>query len=121
MDLKPKPKRLMARMARHQESVIAARLAGFSWNEIGERVGASGAATRKAHIRALAAMRSGKLVPMEQAPLPDSPMTQAATSPVVPTQEVATVQRPASLPAPEKKKADESDFMSRFSISKPTQ
>jgi hypothetical protein len=117
MDLKPK--RLMARMARHQEAVIAARLAGLSWSEIGDRLGASGAATRKAHVRALAAMQSGKLVPMEQAPLPllDSPMTQAATSPVVPTQEVAATPRPASLPAPEK--VDESDFMSRFSISRP--
>ncbi|UEO00462.1 hypothetical protein A9R16_003410 [Acidiferrobacter thiooxydans] len=116
MDLKPK--RLMARMARHQEAVIAARLAGLSWSEIGDRLGASGAATRKAHVRALAAMQSGKLVPLEQVPLPDPPMTQATPSPVVITQEVATVQRPASLPAPEK--VDESDFMSRFSISRPT-
>ena len=118
MDLKPK--RLMARMACHQQAVIAARLAGLSWGEIGARLGASGAATRKAYIRALAAMQSGKLVPLEQTPLPDPPMTQAITSPVVITQEVtATVQRPASLPALEKEK-DESDFMSRFSINRPT-
>ncbi|AWP24540.1 hypothetical protein C4901_15395 [Acidiferrobacter sp. SPIII_3] len=109
MDLKPK--RLMARMARHQEAVIAARLAGLSWNEIGERLGASGAATRKAFVRAQAAMQSGKLVPLEQTPLPDPPVTQA-------TAPVATVPRSASLSGPEKK--DEGDFMSRFSISRPT-
>ena len=117
MDLKPK--RLMARVACHQEAVIAARLAGLSWSEIGERLGASGAATRKAYARAQAAMRSGKLVPLEQTPLPDPPVTQA-TTPVVIAQEVATAQRQASLPAPERE--DEGDFMSRFSISrnKPT-
>jgi hypothetical protein len=111
----------MARMACHQEAVVMARQAGMTWAEIGERMGVPGESARKAHVRALAAMQSGKLVPLEQVPLPDPPMTPAATSPVVMTQEVATAQRPASLPAPEKKKADESDFMSRFSISKPTQ
>ena len=81
MDLKPK--RLVARMAQHHEAVIAARLAGLSWSEIGDRLGASGAATRKAHVRALAAMRAGKLVPLEQMPLPDpsARATQAVPAP----------------------------------------
>jgi hypothetical protein len=84
MDLKPK--RLVARMAHHHEAVIAARRAGLSWSEIGDLFGASGAATRKAHVRALAAMRAGKLVPLEQMPLPlpkslgPSPATPAISS-----------------------------------------
>lgn len=104
-------RRLMARAAEHRDAITAARMAGWTWTEIGERLGVSGEAMRRAHARAQAAMQSGKLVPLEQTPLPDPPVTQA-------TAPVATVPRSASLSGPEKK--DEGDFMSRFSISRPT-
>lgn len=73
MQTQTKPKRLMARVACHQGAIAIARQAGFTWKEIGARLGASGAATRKAFARAQAAMEAGRLVPMEQAPLPDPP------------------------------------------------
>lgn len=68
-------KRLMARMACHREAVITARLAGETWTEIGRRLGIPGEAARKAFARATAAMQTGRLVPLEQAPLPDPQAT----------------------------------------------
>ncbi len=68
-----KLKRLQARMAAYQAAVVTARQAGMTWTEIGERLGMPGEAARKAFVRAQAAMQSGKLIPMEQAPLPDPP------------------------------------------------
>lgn len=82
--MQTKPKRLMARVACHQEAIAIARRAGFTWKEIGERLGASGAATRKAFSRAQAAMQAGRLVPMEQAPLPEPPDPPAAPQPYRP-------------------------------------
>ncbi len=68
-----KLKRLQAHMACHQVAVAAARQAGMTWTEIGERMGMPGEAARRAFARAQAAMRAGRLVPMEQVPLPDPP------------------------------------------------
>ena len=65
-----KLKRLQARAARHLEAVAAARQAGMTWAEIGERLEMPGEAARKAFARAKAAMQSGRLTPLEQAPLP---------------------------------------------------
>ena len=76
-------KRLMARMACHRGAVIAARLAGETWTEIGSRLGIPGEAARKAFTRAQAAVRAGRLVPREQFPLPDpsARATQAVPAP----------------------------------------
>jgi hypothetical protein len=68
-----KLKRLQARAARHLEAVAAARQAGMTWAEIGERLEMPGEAARKAFARAKAAMQSGRLTPLEQAPLPEPP------------------------------------------------
>lgn len=68
-------KRLMARVATHRDAITKARMAGITWGEIGDRLGVSSAAARKAHVRALAAMQSGRLVPREQLPLPDQTPT----------------------------------------------
>ena len=64
-------RRLTARVAEHRDAIAAARLAGWTWTEIGERIGVSGEAARRAHARALAAMQVGRLVPLEQIPLPE--------------------------------------------------
>jgi hypothetical protein len=75
-------KRLMARMACHQEAVAAARLAGETWMEIGSRLGIGGEAARKAYSRAQAAVQAGRLVPREQLPLPDpTPISAPAAQP----------------------------------------
>ena len=79
-------RRLTARVAEHRDAIAAARLAGWTWTEIGERIGVSGEAARRAHARALAAMQSGKLVPLEQTPLPELPEPiPAPVAPVSPT------------------------------------
>ena len=75
-------KRLMARMACYQEAVAAARQAGMTWMEIGDRMGVPGEAARKAFARAVAAMQAGRLVPLEQTPLPPDPQATAAVRPV---------------------------------------
>ncbi len=74
-------KRLMARMACYQEAVAAARQAGMTWMEIGDRVGMPGEAARKAFARAVAAMQAGRLVPREQLPLPDPSARPAQAAP----------------------------------------
>lgn len=74
-------KRLMVRVATHRDAITKARMAGITWGEIGDRLGVSGAATRKAHARALAAMQSGRLVPREQLPLPDQSPISAPDAP----------------------------------------
>jgi hypothetical protein len=68
-------KRLMARLACYQQAIVAARQAGMTWMEIGDRMGVPGEAARKAFARATAAMQTGRLVPLEQAPLPDPQAT----------------------------------------------
>lgn len=68
-------KRLMARIAAHRDAITRARLAGLSWSEIGERMGAGGESMRKAYARAQMAMDSGRLLPLEQLPLPDQAPT----------------------------------------------
>ena len=74
-------KRLMARMACYQEAIVAARQAGMTWMEIGDRVGMPGEAARKAFARAVAAMQAGRLVPREQLPLPDPSARPAQAAP----------------------------------------
>ena len=76
-------KRLIARLACYQEAVSAARLAGETWMEIGNRLGIPGEAARRAYARAQAAVRAGHLVPREQLPLPDpsARATQAVPAP----------------------------------------
>jgi hypothetical protein len=74
-------KRLMARMACHQEAVTAARSAGETWMEIGARLGIGGEAARKAYSRAQAAVQAGRLVPREQLPLPDSTTISVPAAP----------------------------------------
>lgn len=76
-------RRLMARAAGHRDAITAARMAGWTWTEIGERLGVSGEAMRRAYSRAQAAMQVGRLVPLEQTPLPE-PAPPIAT-PVPPT------------------------------------
>ena len=66
-------KRLQARAACHQEAIAAGRRAGMTWTEVGERLGMPGEAARKAFARATAAMQAGRLIPLEQAPLPEPP------------------------------------------------
>ena len=68
-------KRLTARVAGYMDSITAARRAGMTWAEIGDRVGVPGEAARKAFARARAAVHAGRLVPLEQAPLPDPQAT----------------------------------------------
>ena len=75
-------KRLMARMACHRKAIALARQAGMTWAEIGDRVGVPGEAARKAFARATAAMQTGRLVPLEQTPLPPDPQATAAVRPV---------------------------------------
>ena len=70
-------RRLMARMACHQAAIVAARQAGMTWAEIGERMGVPGEATRKAFSRAMAAIQAGRLTPLEQTPLPEPQATVA--------------------------------------------
>ena len=64
-------KRLLARVAACRAAIEAARLAGATWAEIGERLGATGGATRKAYLRSQIEMQAGRLVPIEQSPLPE--------------------------------------------------
>ena len=88
-------RRLMARMACHQAAIVAARQAGMTWAEIGERIGVPGEAARKAHARAQAAIQAGRLKPLEQTPLPEP---QAAVRAVTPKPNLTTGQHQQERP-----------------------
>lgn len=105
--------RLMARAAEYRDAIDAARLAGMTWTEIGERLGVSGAAMRKACARARASMEAGRLVPMQKVPLPELALKPDPMPP-------AAKPRPAQSEPLAAQPQPESDFMSRFSISKQT-
>ena len=106
--------RLMARAAEYRDAIGAARLAGMTWTEIGERLGVSGAAMRKARARARVSMEAGRLVPIQQLPLPEPALKPDPMPP-------AAKPRPALSEPLAAQPQTEGDFMSRFSISKPTQ
>ncbi len=67
MDLK----RLTARVAGHIEAIEAAKKAGMTWGEMAPLFNASSAeAIRKAFARAQRGIEAGRIVPIEQLPLP---------------------------------------------------
>ena len=69
MDLK----RLTARVAGHIEAIEVAKKAGMTWDELAALFKAPSAeALRKAVARARQGMVKGRLVPIEQLPLPTS-------------------------------------------------
>lgn len=66
-------KRLTARVAGYMDSITAARRAGMTWGELATLFCApSGEALRKAFARARQGIQEGRLVPIEQLPLPIS-------------------------------------------------